>query len=93
VSAIYECNMTVANRILLSPPAIAALLCRDRVTAWRHVDAGNFGPVIRRGRVTYVAQAEVERVAGVVFSENQIALAVGNVPKRRLTIPQMQEAE
>jgi hypothetical protein len=64
--------MTVANRILLSPPAIAALLCRDRVTAWRHVVAGNFGPTFRRGRIVYVDLAGVENFAGMTFTDKLI---------------------
>jgi hypothetical protein len=86
----YE-TMVVSNQIWLSPPAIARLLCRGRVTAWRYLNGGNFGPPVKRGRISYVPLAAVECFTNSTFTESQIDAAVRNVPTRRLTIPQ--EAE
>jgi hypothetical protein len=85
--------MLVSDQIWLSPPAIARLLCRGRVTAWRYLNGGNFGPPVKRGRISYVPLAAVERFTNSTFTEAQIDGAVGNVPSRWRTIPQMQEAE
>jgi len=85
--------MTDGESIFLSAPAVARLVCLERSRAFRRIQRGDFGPHLRRGRNTYVALSAIEKFTRSKFTKNQIALAVGNVPTRRLTIPQMQEAE
>jgi hypothetical protein len=85
--------MTDGESIFLSAPAVARLVCLERSRAFRRIQSGDFGLRLRRGRNTYVELSAIEKFTRSKFTKNQIALAVGNVPTRRLTIPQMQEAE
>jgi len=71
----------------LNPAAIARLLLGGRQTARDQLLAGKFGAVLRHGRGVYAALAEVERFAGVSFSERQIELALEGRPDRRLELP------
>jgi len=54
---------------------------------------GKYGKVFRCGRVPYAAIDAIEAFHGVVFSEDQIALAVDGRPERLLVIPDNQENE
>jgi hypothetical protein len=62
--------------MMVNPVQIARLLLRSRITAWRRVAAGAYGPVVRgRGRVCWVGLRAVAAAEGVVFSEAQLAAA------------------
>lgn len=60
----------------LTPPQVGRLLARQRVWAWHHVKAGDFGPCVRIGRAWHVDLAAVEEFAGVKFTPAQIAAAI-----------------
>ena len=72
--------------ICLSGPAIARLTLGSRMSANRHLRAGKFGPLVRRGPVVYAPLAAVERHTGRPFTAEQIAMAVDGRPDRMLTI-------
>jgi hypothetical protein len=60
--------------MLVTPPIIARLLLRPRKWAQRRVQAGAFGPVVRRrGRAQLVALNAVEAWAGRRFAPEQLA--------------------
>jgi hypothetical protein len=82
------------SRIYISPPVIAALERKVRTTAFRRMLAGDYGPIVRRGRrnTPYVPLAGVEDYHGVMFTNDQIEAAVAGKPDRAFTIP-MPETE
>jgi hypothetical protein len=58
----------------------AALFARPVIWSWRRIDAGLYGPPVRRGgRAVWVPLAAVEARHGVRFSPAQLR-AVGIVP-------------
>jgi hypothetical protein len=52
----------------------------------RHLRAGKFGPLLRRGPVAFAPLAGVEHQVGRQFTPEQIALAVDGRPDRLITI-------
>ncbi len=66
--------------------AIARLIPSSRMTANERLRAGDFGEVVRQGRIKYVAQEQIEARAGHSFTEAQIAAAIEGVPSRRLIL-------
>jgi hypothetical protein len=72
--------------IYLSGPAIARLTLGSRMSANRHLRAGKFGPLVRRGPVAYAPLAAVEHQVGRQFTPEQIAMAVDGRPDRLITI-------
>ena len=72
--------------IYLSGPAIARLTLGSRMSANRHLRAGKFGPLLRRGPVAFAQLAAVEHQVGRQFTPEQIAMAVDGQPHRMLTI-------
>ena len=72
--------------IYLSGPAIARLTLGSRMSANRHLRAGKFGPLVRRGPVAYAPLAAIEGQVGRQFTPEQIAKAIGGHPDRLITI-------
>jgi hypothetical protein len=72
--------------IYLSGPAIARLTLGSRMSANRHLRAGKFGPLLRRGPVAFAPLAAIEREVGRQFSPEQIEAAVDGRPDRLITI-------
>jgi hypothetical protein len=78
-------------RRFASGPAIARLTDTPRMTVNDRLRAGKYGPTFRRGRLVYADLAEVERVAGRTFTEDNIAFAVDGQPDRLLEITKTEE--
>jgi hypothetical protein len=70
----------------LSGPAIARLTLGSRMSANRHLRAGKFGPLLRRGPVAFAPLAGVEHQVGRQFTPEQIAMAIDGRPDRMLAI-------
>ena len=81
----------MSEKLFLSGPAIAKLLCLSRVSVFLRMQKGDFGPVVKRRNIGYVPLAKVEQFVNSKFTEAQINLAVGNQPARRLVIPKTLE--
>jgi hypothetical protein len=82
--------MNLTHRTYLSPPTVGALLGMSHVSAWRHFDAGDYGPIIRHRGITYAEQAEIERAVGRAFTDEHIAAAVAGFSQRILIIPEQE---
>jgi hypothetical protein len=72
--------------IYLSGPAITRLTLGSRMSANRHLRAGKFGPLVRRGPVAYAPLAAIEGQVGRQFTTEQIAMAIDGRPDRMLTV-------
>jgi hypothetical protein len=74
-------------RRFVSGPCIARLLGCHRDSVNEAMHAGRYGRTFKCGRIFYVALAEVERVHGLNFPDDQLDRASDGLPDRILTIP------
>jgi hypothetical protein len=60
----------------ITPPVAARLVSRSAKWAWQAACTGKLGPVQKRGRITYIRIAELERAFNCSFSLEQLELAI-----------------
>jgi hypothetical protein len=75
----------------INGPAIARLLACSHMAANKHMRAGHFGPLLKRGQISYAALAAVERRVGQPFTREQIAAAVNGQPGRMFVFEPAEE--
>jgi hypothetical protein len=63
--------------MLVSSPFIGRLMVRPRKWAQRRIVAGDFGPIVKRGRANLVDLRNVQAATGKSFSPQQITEAAG----------------
>jgi hypothetical protein len=81
-------------RQFLSAPAISRLtLTPAKMTVCDRMLRGKYGPIVRCGRIPYVAIEAVEAYHDTKFSEDQIRLAIDGRPERLLVTPNNQETD
>jgi hypothetical protein len=69
--------------IYISGSAIARLNACSLMAAIKHLRAGHFGPLLRRGCIAYAALDAVERHSGQQFTKEQMPAAVAGLASPR----------
>ncbi len=70
----------------VSGPTIAALTQTPRMTVNDRLRAGFYGPTYRVGRIVYATLDNVEKFAGLKFTDDQIGTASAGLPDRVVAI-------